>query len=208
MHYATTDFNKSPIRVASISITEFDLKLIKSFTIKNKSKDEEIRILKEFFEYLNSHLNHTIISWNQNKPKYGPIQIITRCKELEIENGLKDHLKKFVDLDQIFEEKFGKKYATHEKLETLARKNGLQTSDFKTGVQQILDLNLKKYQSLENSINRKVIIIFELLDLAFKDKLVFERHIFRNIKTYLLDFKLSIPMIISIISLITAISHR
>jgi len=169
MHYACTSVKKSPVIVTSISIKNFATSKITTFGM-DSFKDEK-SILKNFVKFIKNNTDCIFITWNQKSNTYGFPHIEQRCQVHKIASKLPISDGNIIDLDDVFEDMFGQKYAKDPKLKNLATLNDLTLLNFVDGGDEITLYEKKDFKKIENSTNRKVDLISSFLDLTFKNKL-------------------------------------
>ncbi len=169
LHYACTDVNKPPVIVTSISIRNYSKGQTTTFSFDEYANEKQL--LTAFGEYMRKYSSHTILTWNQKSSTYGIQQVQRRWKDNRIKGKFPVVLDNVVDLDDVLAAEYGRKYATHPKLFNLANMNDITLKNFEPGTNEIELFESKEYRRLENSTNRKVAIIADLLKLSFDNQL-------------------------------------
>lgn len=142
IHYACSDFNARPIRIASISLRKLTNNQIKSFSLTNQENDEskEKEILKDFFNHIKSNPLAKYLHWNMYSDGYGFSAIEARFNKLFNEKlpfSIPDDKK--YDLSDILTKIYGEDYINHDRLKNLMTKNNLLNSNgFLSGLDEAL----------------------------------------------------------------------
>lgn len=184
IHYSCESFyditdGRTP-RITSIAIRNFSTAQTYSFSIHKTAEQKRITIgqiddsydeleklmLKEFFEYIESHRSNYYLHWNMRDINYGFQAIEHRYKVL---NGkpiiLEDDRK--IDLARLFIGLYGIRYASHGgngRLHTLCDVNSTTAKDMLNGQQEAMAFKNKEYLKLHQSTLRKVDVMSNLLE--------------------------------------------
>ena len=188
IHYSCGSFTESETgyspRITSIAIynlksgqtTSFSIHQVAeinsiSFDDVEKNYDTlEKEMLKNYFEFLNSHQTCKWIHWNMRNSNYGFKALEHRYKVLGgIPVYLDDNNK--IDLAKLFNEIYGDKYIPHPKMENIIRENNISMKDFMTGKEEAEAFRNKEFVKLHQSTLRKVYAFSFLYDLALNKKL-------------------------------------
>lgn len=188
IHYSCESFydieNGRTPRITSIAIkylnTETDVsfsihKIAETNNIKlneiNEKYDElEKEMLEEFYKFVASHANYDWIHWNMKNINYGFEAIAHRYKIL---GGTPNIIQndKTINLAKILYSVYGCNYIQNPKLYNLIKNNNLTNKDLLNGEEEGKAFIDKDYVKLHRSTLKKVDAIYNLLDLAYLDKL-------------------------------------
>lgn len=173
IHYSCGSFTESETgyspRITSIAIyniksgqtTSFsihqiaEIKGISFENIETNYDSLEKEMLKDYFDYLNSHQTCKWIHWNMRNSNYGFKVIEHRFKVLGGNPVYLDDANK-IDLAKSFNEIYGDKYISHPKMENIIRKNGISMKDYMTGKEEAEAFKNKEFVKLHQSTLRKV----------------------------------------------------
>ncbi len=169
IHYACSSVTESPVIVSSISIKSSLTGQIDTFSLDEFKTEKEL--LQNFYYFLKNTEDKIFVTWNQKSSTYGIQYLSRRCKEHDISDSLPIDMVKVVDLDDLFAAQYGKNYVSHPKLRTLAELNHLQLENFVDGKNEIELLKKSHFKKIENSTNRKVGLIHDLMHLGLRDGL-------------------------------------
>lgn len=171
IHYAGSDIQRDPFRIASITV--FNAKTKQSETFARTQYNEK-QLLKKFFDHLQP-IDKPIITWNMKDSTYGIQHIMTRYENYYKET-VNINVNLFIDLDKVLQEKFEtKNYVPHKKLTNLAKLNNLHLDGYREGEEEVELYEFKNYRAIEISCNRKARIIHDLFELYRKNSLKVEK---------------------------------
>lgn len=168
-------------RVTSIAVRRLDSAQTASFSIHGTAEKQgvdlsdidaeydelERRMLDDFVSYLNSSGEVNFLHWNMRDSNYGFAAISHRYQVLGGAPIVIAENRKF-DLSRLLLDIYGTDYIGHPRLEKLVEKNGITKLGFLSGKQEA-DLFLKKdYVALHQSTLRKVDILSDLAERAFR----------------------------------------
>ncbi len=171
MHYTTTLLDSDPTLITGISI-----KILNEEQTDAIATDDEKENLQWLLNYLKEKQNYKIITWNQTSEKYGPLHIISRCKEHGLDYEY-IQVNNFIDLDEMLNEEYGKPYLKcprnimSSKFITLANKNNITITDAQPGLMEIILYYQKNYKSIKSSVSRKTKILSHILEYQLKGEL-------------------------------------
>ena len=147
-------------------------------TISDYNKCEK-NMLKEYFQYVNWHIENTIwLHWRMKLANYGFSALENRYKVL---GGnpivISDNNK--IDICDLFKYRYGENFVNRNKridksswrIKYLAEKNSIETAGFLEYTEEILAIKEKQYDKILTSLSRKTSIITQFLDLSYKNKL-------------------------------------
>ena len=179
VHYACGDFLEEKTIIDSISVKDYSSGQIESFSFDRYTgsiEEREAALLKGFVKYMADRPNYLIVGWNLKSSTFGMQHIKKRWEALGIIDPFPINPRDVVDLDDTFGEEYGRGYAARDpKLLHLAKLNAVPTIDYVPGLEEITLFKEGKYKRIEVSTNRKVSMIADFLDLAFKNKMKTDR---------------------------------
>ncbi|MFY8066050.1 MAG: hypothetical protein ACOVNM_06090 [Flavobacterium sp.] len=191
IHYScesfVTNHGKTP-RVTSICIRFFESAQTKSFSIHLQAQFEnmdfndldnddydklERKILKEFYEFAESHKKYNWIHWNMRNSNFGFEAISNRYKILGGKPFTIDEDRRY-DFPRILSKIYTHKYEDDYpdgRLLNLANRNSIDTRDALKGKEEALAFDNKKYLELHKSTLRKLDIVDYIIDRTYKNEL-------------------------------------
>lgn len=174
IHYSCESFYDRPDgaspRITSIAVrnlssgqtTSFSIhqmaerdKKVTTEEIESNYDDLEKKMLKEFYEYVETHQNYHWLHWNMRDINYGFAAIAHRFKVL----GGKPtdiHESQLFDLARILVGLFGVGYAGHPRLTWLVKHNKITDRDLLSGEDEAKAFDSRQYVKLHQSTLRKV----------------------------------------------------
>ena len=189
IHYSCESFYDRPRgaspRITSIAVRNLSSGQTTSFSIhqiaerdKKLSTDEiesnyddlEKKMLKEFYDYVESHQNHFWLHWNMRDINYGFPAIAHRFKVL----GGKPadiHESQLFDFARLLVGLFGVGYAGHPRLTWLVKHNNISDRDFLSGEEEAAAFEGRQYVKLHQSTLRKVDILANIVSRTSQGKL-------------------------------------
>ena len=168
LHYACTSVNVPPVIVTNISVRDYSLNQTFSFSFDKYGNEHHL--LAAFLNYMRTQKNYLLLTWNQKSSTYGIQHIEERCNHYKIPL-FPIKYNNVIDLDDSLVEKYGQDYAPHSKLDNLAKLNNISMLGAESGLFEIELFKAKKYKRIENSTNRKVAMMADILRLSMKDSL-------------------------------------
>lgn len=171
VHYATQSFfaaKDAPIEVSAVAFHFMSDSKTVSFSRADAPKGSDSLAMEKFVlesmkEILNKHPDVTFAHWNMNRAEFGFSAIEKRWAYISSEGIAPAAPHNFVDVDQLVKEAFGKDYAPHPRLESVAKLNALDIRSFKTGKEEAELFDQEDWQSIGRSTASKVRIIAEIL---------------------------------------------
>ncbi len=163
IHYSCSNINHSFPEISAISVFDTNLCETHTFPRFTKDKNDEIRLLTEFFNYISPKIaeKYGFVGWYWGD-KYGLDQIIKRYKQIT-KKRLEFKSSDLVVYDLV-------KILSHNittflsgGLKNLANFNNLNTSNFIDGDQEIELLKKQEFEQLADSTSTKVNVIYDLL---------------------------------------------
>jgi hypothetical protein len=177
IHYSCESFydrsNGASPRITSIAVRNLSSAQTKSFSIHQIAErdkkvsiadieenydDLEKKMLKEFYEYVETHRTHLWLHWNMRDINYGFPAIAHRYMVL---GGVPVdiHESQLVDLARILVGMFGVGYAGHPRLIWLVKENKISDRDLLNGEDEAKSFQARQYVRLHQSTLRKVDIL-------------------------------------------------
>ena len=169
LHYSCTSVNIPPVIVTNISVRDFSLNQTFSFSFARYG--HEHNLLLAFLNYMKKQKNYLLLTWNQKSSTYGIQHLEERCRHYGIHKNLPINYKNVLDLDDSLIDKYGPNYAPHSKLDNLAKTNNISMLGAESGLFEIELFKRKEYKRIENSTNRKVAMMADILRLATSNSL-------------------------------------
>ena len=182
VHYSCESFYDRPDgaspRITSIAVRNLATGQTTSFSIHqlaerdkkrsiediNENYDElEKKMLKEFYEYAEKHLNHIWLHWNMRDINYGFPALEHRYKVLG-GKPVEIHESRLCDLARLLVALYGISYVAHPRLASLVEKNSISDLNFLTGEEESQAFDNGEYVKLHQSTLRKVDIFANILD--------------------------------------------
>lgn len=184
IHYSCESFydiqdGRTP-GITSIAIANLATNQTHSFSIHKTAEQKKIRfemiadsyddlekgMLKEFFEYLESHRVNNYIHWNMRNINFGFQAIEHRYKVLGGKPYIVEDDRK-VDLAKLLINIYNVRYASHGehgRLHTICNINSIKAKDMLNGKEEALAFQNREYIRLHQSTLRKVDIMSNLLE--------------------------------------------
>lgn len=161
VHFSCEELTKKYPQISSISTYDSKKSTYTTFSRKNNSKTDELRMLEEFFQYLNTKINekYILLGWYWGD-KFGISVLVNRHNQLS-RKRLTIRKITYFDLIKILTKETPRFFGG---LKGIAKFNGLDTSDFIDGDKEIDLLKEQKYDRLSQSSKAKVIVIYGLLE--------------------------------------------
>lgn len=177
IHYSCESFydrpNGASPRITSVAVRNLGTGQTTSFSIHQMAErdkklnpadieanydDLEKKMLKDFYEYVETHQGHTWLHWNMRDINYGFPALAHRYKVL----GGKPfdiHESRLCDLARLLVSLYGVGYAAHPRLATVVAKNRISDLGFLTGEEEAKAFEDRDYVRLHQSTLRKVDIL-------------------------------------------------
>ncbi|MFN6338812.1 MAG: hypothetical protein ACK41W_08835 [Cyanobacteriota bacterium] len=127
--------------------------------IESRYDELEKKMLGEFFEYLEVHLNYDWVHWNMRDINYGFAAIEHRFKVLKGKPKARLDESRKHDLSRILVALYGKDYIGDPRMAKLMEKNGMKALNFLGGDEEAAAFENKEFVKLHQSTLRKVHII-------------------------------------------------
>lgn len=181
IHYSCESFynredGTSP-RITSIAIRNLASGQTDSYSIHQVAEEEQIlfedinkhyntlekKMLKRFFDFVNTHQNFTWIHWNMRDVNYGFAAIEHRYRVLGGKPVQISETNKF-DISRALVDIYGIAYIGHPRLESLMRKNQITNKDFLSGKDEAEAFDKKLFIKLHQSTLRKVDTIANIFE--------------------------------------------
>lgn len=171
VHYATQSFfvaKDAPIEVAAVAFHSMSTSTTVSFSRADASMGsdalaKEKFVLESMKAFLSKHSDVTFVHWNMNRAEFGFSAIEKRWAYVLPDAAAPAAPHNFVDVDELVKETFGKDYAPHPRLESLAKLNALDNRSFKTGKEEAELFESAEWQSIGRSTASKARIVAEIL---------------------------------------------
>lgn len=188
IHYSCESFydrsDGSSPRVTSIAVRNLGTGQTTSFSIHQvaerdgvpvaditgKFDDLEKKMLKEFYQYVKSHQNHTWLHWNMRDITYGFAALAHRSRVLGTRPEDIPEARR-VDLSPLLIAFFGDAYIGHPRLQTLIERNSITKRDFLTGEEEANAFTSGEYVKLHLSTLRKVDVLANIVGRLGNDTL-------------------------------------
>lgn len=172
IHYSSSDIHNAPVKICCISTQDYNLKQTNTFSLREFSSETEM--LKDFLNFVKQNQDKFYLGWNLKDSTYGIPVIQNRINQLIGNVKIPINNSDMYDLDTILEKKFGFNYVSHPKLYNLAKRNNLTLINFVDGSEECKLFENSEYRKIEQSTNRKVRTISNLLTLLFANNLKVE----------------------------------
>ena len=180
VHYSCESFKasgKQAPRITSIAVRKLSSGATHSFSIheiaelkkydsgQTTARYDEIEkeMLKRFFGFIDGHKGCEWIHWNMRDTKYGFAAIEHRYRALGGKPAEIDEDRKH-DLARLLVSIYGRRYATHPRLENVIRMNRITDQDFLTGKEEALAFERGDHYHLHKSTLRKVDVLGGIFD--------------------------------------------
>jgi hypothetical protein len=169
VHYATQSFfaaKDAPIEVSAVAFHFISTATTVSYSRADAPKgsdavDAEKFVLASMKEFMAKHSDSTFLHWNMNRAEFGFSAIEKRWAYVYNTSAISaPH--NFVDVDELVKGKFGKDYAPHPRLESLAKLNSFDIRSFKTGKEEASLFDSGDWQSIGRSTASKARIIADI----------------------------------------------
>lgn len=184
IHYSCESFYDRPDgtspRITSIAVRNLATGQTESFSIHQiaerdkKLSIEEIethydelekKMLKEFYDYVETHKNDVWLHWNMRNINYGFAALEHRYKVLG-GNPIEIHEFRRRDLSRLLFGLYGADYIEHPRMKSLVIMNSISDLNFLDGADEAKMFEDREYVKLHLSTLRKVDILSDILDRA------------------------------------------
>lgn len=183
VHYSCESFydraDGSSPRVTCIAVRNLANGQTKSFSIhqmaeKSRKKFDDIsanydelekRMLKEFFEYANTHVRSQWLHWNMRDNNYGFAALEHRAQVLGSASIVIPEENRH-DLSRMLIALYGVGYTGHPRLESLMAMNKVSARDFLVGAEEAKAFENGEYVKLHQSTLRKVDVLANIAERA------------------------------------------
>lgn len=188
IHYSCESFydrkDGSSPRITSIAVQNLANGQISSFSIhqfaeRGGADTEELEehydkyekeMLKEFYNFVDKHLNFKWLHWNMRDVNYGFQAIEHRFQVVGGKSKKTPEINLF-DLSRILVDVYEPKYSPHPRFEKLIDTNNITRKDFLTGKDEATAFENREYVKLHQSTLRKVDILSSIANRAWKQDL-------------------------------------
>jgi hypothetical protein len=170
IHYATQSFfdaKDAPLEVSAVAFHFVSNSTTVSFSradapAGSSALAAEKFVLESMSEVLAKHSDSTFIHWNMNRAEFGFSALEKRWAYLLPGAPAPAAPHNFVDVDEMVKATFGKEYAPHPRLESLAKLNTFDVRSFKTGKEEAALFSSDNWQTIGRSTSSKARIIAEI----------------------------------------------
>lgn len=180
IHYSCESFAKtggSSPRITSIVVRKLVSAQTVSFSIHKMAEinglpiakigehcDQlELKMLDEFYQYVEANRNSNWIHWNMRDENYGFEAIKRRYQVLQGKHLQEINESKLFDLSRLLGGIYGWDYIGHHRLESLVRKNNMTDTGFLTGKQEADAWDNRQFLDLHRSTLRKVDLFADIV---------------------------------------------
>ncbi|MEZ5991239.1 MAG: hypothetical protein R3E76_02670 [Planctomycetota bacterium] len=173
IHYSCESFYDRPegrsARITSIAVRNLESAVTHSFSIHKAAEVDkktttvadtdydrlEKKMLKDFYDFVESHQNYIWLHWNMRDINYGFPALEHRY---EVLGGKPKQIpeERLFDLARILVSWYGTGYAGHPRLTSLMKKNRITDRDFLSGAEEAGAFDKGEYVKLHQSTLRKV----------------------------------------------------
>lgn len=170
LHYACSNFQKTPVEISSIALVEYKDKKSHVFSrIEFSEKD----MLVNFYDFLMEHPDYVLVGWNLKDITYG-VEVIDRRYQQIMGEGAPIKCGKVFDIDGIFQNAHGHTYVSHGelgKMHSLFVLNEINVSHFINGKMEAELFERDDLRKIELSNVCKADGIKNVIKLSFDNKL-------------------------------------
>lgn len=161
VHFSCDELTKKYPQISSISTYDIKNSTYTTFSRKNDSETDELRMLGEFFQYLNTKINekYILLGWYW-ADKFGIKVLLNRYNQLSRKRSIIRKITYF-DLLKILTKEFPDFFGG---LKSIAKFNDLNIAGFIDGDKEISLLKQQKYNELSQSSKAKVMVIYNVLE--------------------------------------------
>jgi hypothetical protein len=147
-----------------------ELKGIEHSEITEKYDELEKLMLTEFYLFVNEHRTFRWLHWNMRDINFGFEAIKHRALVLGVNTFEISDENKY-DFSRLLIEKYGKKYASHPRLQCLVELNKISSKNWLDGEDEAKAFDNKEYVKLHQSTLAKVNVMENLLKLTAEEDL-------------------------------------
>lgn len=131
--------------------------------IFQKYEEIELRMLNEFFEFVNERIHNAVwIHWNMSNINYGFEALEHRYEVLSNQKCVHVNEKNKYNLSNVLKLRFGSNYAKNPKMKSLMEINKLLHRDFLNGEEEVTAFKAKEFIKLHKSTMSKVYFFQEV----------------------------------------------
>ena len=170
LHYACSNFQKTPVEISSIALIEYNDKKAHVFSRVDFS---EMDMLVKFYDFISDHPNYVFVGCNLKDITYGVEVIDRRYKQIMGEDAPCEYGKVF-DIDGIFQNAHGHSYISHGefgKMHSLFVLNDINANHFINGKMEAELFERGDLRKIELSNVCKADGIKNVIKLSFENKL-------------------------------------
>ncbi len=179
-------------RIACISLQFLVDGTRKQFSISKYlySSDTDIeaekKLLKEFYQFVAEYrTGYFFIHWNMNSSKHGFVAIENRYKVLfEVEPEVRLEELRKIDLDDIIEDIYSKRYVDHPKMYNLYNLNNFDLKYFVKGSKEAELFEQKEWYQIESCSKSKVDFLDNVLNSLINRSLKTQRRFGSSMATF------------------------
>jgi hypothetical protein len=147
-----------------------ELKKVKHAEITDKYDELEKLMLEDFYEFVNVYKTFRWLHWNMRDINFGFEAIKHRALVLGVETHDISDKNKY-DFSRLLIEKYGKKYASHPRLQCIIKLNSISPKNWLDGEGEASAFDNKEYVKLHQSTLAKVNVMENILKLTAEDGL-------------------------------------
>lgn len=208
IHYSCESFldvKQGSPTIVSIAIKNLYSGQVQSFALCD-FESEQI-MLEGYFQFLENNRDKLYVHWNMTDTVYGFEAIRNRYHQITGKTGVSIPGEQLFDLDDIVEKKYGKRYASHPKLLSLAQINRYSLLGFRSGKDEAELFKQSAFFENKLSTIRKTHVIANILEDVLSDRLLTDNRKFVTMIRRIEEnatYKL-IAIIVTLVTLVSAI---
>ncbi len=168
VHYACENFNllkDRPAEISCVAFAEVTTGEVRAFAQADIGEPSEEFVLQAFFKHLQETQQSLIVHWNMNNADFGFQAMESRWRFTQKTSVAPYAVPRtrLVDLDDLVGEIYGKGYADHPRLTSIAALNEYQSPNMLSGKDEAERLSTKSFNEIRRSVSEKAKLIAFIL---------------------------------------------
>lgn len=160
VHYACDNiFNvrDQPPGVSSIAVASLFVSQVTVWSVIDRPQDGERYVLESFFTFLHERPGGRLVHWNMNSADFGFQTLANRYAHvLNVPAPKTPSAERLIDLDELIALGYGRDYADHPRLPSIARLNDYRMQYFLSGKEEAEHYGRGEHGDVRRSVSEKV----------------------------------------------------